>query len=111
MKWDAVSGKMQLTNGTITPTDQGQWLSYTTATLSSGLSAAPELAKALLFYPDEPNGDYGGDYHGFNTSGERLPLCGGDWTYGGIAGVFSVYLNYPRSGANCSVGFRSAFAN
>ena len=106
LKWDAVSGKMQLTNGTITPTDQGQWLSYTTATLSSGLSAAPELAKALLFYPDEPNGDYGGDYHGFNTSGERLPLCGGYWYLGGSAGVFSVYLIYPRSSASGGLGFR-----
>ena len=111
LKWDAVSGKMQLTNGTITPTDQGQWLSYTTATLSSGLSAAPELAKALLFYPDEPNGDYGGDYHGFNTSGERLPFCGGIWGNGGGAGVFSVLLNYPRSNAYGNIGFRSAFAN
>ena len=111
LKWDAVSGKMQLTNGTITPTDQGQWLSYTTATLSSGLSAAPELAKALLLYPDEPNGDYGGDYHGFNTSGERLPRCGGYWGDGGPAGVFFVDLGSPRSGARGGVGFRSAFAN
>lgn len=78
-------------------------------TLGDGLSAAPELAKALLLYPDEPNGDYGGDYHGLNTSGERLPLCGGSWRDTSYAGVFYVSLSYPRSYSDTSVGFRSAY--
>lgn len=51
LKWDAVSGKMQLTNGTITPTDQGQWLSYTTATLSSGLSRSSRVGKGSAALP------------------------------------------------------------
>ena len=71
LKWDVVSGKIQLTKGTITPKDTGNWLPYNNMTLGEGLTAAPELAKALLLYPDEPNGDYGGDYRGVNTSGER----------------------------------------
>ena len=80
-------------------------------TLGEGLTAAPELAKALLLYPDEPNGDYGGDYHGVNTSGERLPRCGGYWFSTSSAGVFGVYLFSPRTHAYGSFGFRSAFVN
>lgn len=109
LKWDAVSGKIQLTKGDITPKDQGNWLPYNNMTLGDGLSAAPELAKALLLYPDEPNGDYGGDYHGLNTSGERLPLCGGSWSYTSGAGVFGVNLYNPRSYSSASIGFRSAY--
>lgn len=111
LKWDVVSGKIQLTKGTITPKDTGNWLPYNNMTLGEGLTAAPELAKALLLYPDEPNGDYGGDYHGVNTSGERLPLCGGGWNYTSYAGVFYVYLNGPRTNAYGYIGFRSAFVN
>lgn len=111
LKWDVVSGKIQLTKGTITPKDTGNWLPYNNMTLGEGLTAAPELAKALLLYPDEPNGDYGGDYHGLNTSGERLPICGGSWNYTSGAGVFGVNLNAPRTYAYGGLGFRSAFVN
>lgn len=107
LKWDVVSGNIQLTNGTITPKDQGNWLPYTSMTTASGL-VVPELAKALLLYPDEPGGDYGGDYHGVNTSGERLPRCGGGWGDGGSAGVFHVYLFNPRANSYSDIGFRSA---
>ena len=109
LKWDVVSGKIQLTKGDITPKDQGNWLPYNNMTLGDGLSAAPELAKALLLYPDEPNGDYGGDYHGLNTSGERLPFCGGDWSSTSSAGVFSVHLSNSRSRSSTNIGFRSAY--
>lgn len=79
-------------------------------TLASGLTA-PEIAKMLLLYPDEPNGDYAGDYHWFNPVGERLPVCGGHWYIGAYAGVFNLYLNYPRSIAYWNFGFRSAFVD
>ena len=79
-------------------------------TLASGLTA-PEIAKMLLLYPDEPNGDYAGDYHWFNPVGERLPLCGGNWGDGAHAGVFYLHLNNPRSHAGWTVGFRSAFVD
>ena len=112
LKWDWVSSKIQLTNGAVTyTTDQGNGGQYKDMTLVSGLSAAPELAKALLLYPDEPGGDYGGDYHYLNTTGERLPLCGGRWNNGSNAGVFNVNLPYPRSGSSSVVGFRSAFVD
>lgn len=109
LKWDVVSGKIQLTKGDITPKDQGNWLPYNNMTLGDGLSAAPELAKALLLYPDEPNGDYGGDYHGLNTSGERLPVCGGGWNDTSNAGVFYVNLGDPRSYSGAGIGVRSAY--
>lgn len=63
----------------------------------------------MLLYPDEPGGDYGGDYHWVNTTGERLPFCGGSWYNGSNAGVFRVGLYYPRSISGGDVGFRSAF--
>ena len=108
--WDYVSGKIQLTNGTPTyTTDQYVYCQYKDMTLASGLSEAPELAKALLLYPDEPGGDYGGDYHYFNPTGERLPLCGGGWSGTSGAGVFHVYLYHPRSYSSPDLGFRSAF--
>ena len=110
LKWDWVSGKVQLTSGAVSyVTDQGNGASYSAMTLAAGLTA-PELAKALLLYPDEPGGDYGGDYHWLNTTGERLPLCGGGWGDTSYAGVFYVGLTGPRSHSNSAVGFRSAFA-
>lgn len=110
LKWDWASGKIQLTSGAVSyMTDQGNGCQYKDMTLHSSVSAAPEIAKALLLYPDEPGGDYGGDYHWVNTTGERLPVCGGSWHYGSGAGVFGVDLNNPRSISYGDVGFRSAF--
>ena len=111
LKWDLVSGKIQLTSGAITyKTDSGVGGQYKDMTLASGLTA-PEIAKMLLLYPDEPNGDYAGDYHWFNPVGERLPVCGGSWTNGATAGVFHLDLANPRSHAGWTFGFRSAFVD
>lgn len=79
--------------------------------LGSGLSTAPELAKALLLYPEEPGGDYGGDGHWIDCVGERLPVCGGSWNYGAGAGVFSLNLRHLRSYADGFLGFRSAYVS
>ena len=111
LKWDWVSNKIQLTSGNVTfTTDQGNYVQYKDMSLASGLTA-PELAKALLLYPDEPGGNYGGDGHWMNTRGERLPLCGGWWYNGATAGVFSVNLNHSRAYSDGSIGFRSAFVD
>ena len=108
LKYDWVSNKIQLTTGITTAADAGRYCEYKDMTLASGLTA-PELAKALLIYPDEPGGDYAGDGHWMNNSGERLPLAGGSWHSGAYAGVFDVYLGDPRSGSDGSIGFRSAY--
>lgn len=108
LKYNYVSGHIQLTSGDITPEDTWRGDTYQNMTLDSALTV-PEIAKALLIYPDEPGGDYGGDGHYMNNSGERLPLCGGYWSDTSGAGVFSVYLYDPRSSLGAGVGFRSAY--
>lgn len=108
LKYNYVSGHIQLTSGDITPEDTWRGDTYQNMTLDSALTV-PEIAKALLIYPDEPGGDYGGDGHYMNNSGERLPLCGGDWGSASGAGVFLVNLDLPRSGSHTGIGFRSAY--
>ena len=108
LKYNYVSGHIQLTSGDITPEDTWRGDTYQNMTLDSALTV-PEIAKALLIYPDEPGGDYGGDGHYMNNSGERLPICGGSWYYPSSAGVFNVGLTYPRSSSGTLIGFRSAY--
>lgn len=108
LKYNYVSGHIQLTSGDITPEDTWRGDTYQNMTLDSALTV-PEIAKALLIYPDEPGGDYGGDGHYMNNSGERLPRCGGGWYRTSSAGVFYVYLYYPRSYSHTDIGFRSAY--
>lgn len=108
LKYNYVSGHIQLTSGDITPEDTWRGDTYQNMTLDSALTV-PEIAKALLIYPDEPGGDYGGDGHYMNNSGERLPICGGNWGSASSAGVFGVNLGSPRSYSNTSIGFRSAY--
>ena len=108
LKYNYVSGHIQLTSGDITPEDTWRGDTYQNMTLDSALTV-PEIAKALLIYPDEPGGDYGGDGHYMNNSGERLPRCGGHWGNTSNAGVFYVDLGDPRSGSSTYVGFRSAY--
>lgn len=108
LKYNYVSGHIQLTSGDITPEDTWRGDTYQNMTLDSALTV-PEIAKALLIYPDEPGGDYGGDGHYMNNSGERLPRCGGGWSSASDAGVFFVHLGNPRSNSSTYVGFRSAY--
>ena len=108
LKYNYVSGHIQLTSGDITPEDTWRGDTYQNMTLDSALTV-PEIAKALLIYPDEPGGDYGGDGHYMNNSGERLPICGGGWYNPSYAGVFGVNLGDPRSYSSAGLGFRSAY--
>lgn len=108
LKYNYVSGHIQLTSGDITPEDTWRGDTYQNMTLDSALTV-PEIAKALLIYPDEPGGDYGGDGHYMNNSGERLPCCGGYWGSTSTAGVFFVGLVNPRSNSITYIGFRSAY--
>ena len=110
LKYDWVSSKIQLSDTVTNPTAGGQGCQYNAMTLKSEINV-PDIIKDLILYPDEPAGDYGGDYHYMNPEGERLPFCGGSWSYGANAGVFFVGLTYPRSTANGYVGFRSAYVD
>ena len=80
-------------------------------TASGKTALAVELAKALILYPDEPGGDYGGDYHYVTLAGERVPNCGGTWNNTGYAGVFYVNLYYTRGYSYTNIGFRSAYCD
>ena len=107
LKYNATANELTTT---VTPTDQGNWLDFSSMKLASTLSGgAPEIAKELILYPAEPGKDYGGDFHGWSTKGERVAVCGGDWLAGGSAGVFHVSLLTPRAGSGGDLGFRSAF--
>lgn len=113
LKYDVVSGNIQLTTaitGLDTSKDVGNWLPFNTMTTASGLTV-PEIAKGLIIYPDEPNGDYGGDYHGFNANGERVGYIHGYWWSASSVGVFSLYVAGPRSSTGTSLGFRSAYSD
>jgi hypothetical protein len=109
LKYDYLTSKITLTTDAVTDDGStGRSTSYASMGLKSGL-VVPELAKALILYPDEPGGDYGGDNRYITLAGERLPLCGGNWNNTSAAGVFYVALYSARSNTNTHLGFRSAF--
>lgn len=108
LKYDYVSSKIQLSTGITVSEDVSRSCTFDSMTVLDGLTV-PELAKALLLYPDTPGGDYGSDNKYMNNVGERLPLCGGNWPLGSGAGVFAVALNSTRSNSSTSRGFRSAY--
>jgi hypothetical protein len=111
LKYDWLSGKITLTTDAVT--DDGSTYrstGYTALGLKSGLTV-PELAKALILYPDEPGGDYGGDNRYVTLAGERVPICGGYWNGGSSYGVFSVHLPAGRGSSSGSLGFRSAYCD
>ena len=106
LKYDNASTKIVTTKGS--ETEASKDCSFTSLGKADGLTV-PELAKALILYPADPSGDYGGDWKYWNTDGERVAICGGSWAYSGRAGVFYVYLGNDRSASDGSLGFRSAF--
>lgn len=107
LKYNATANELTTT---VTPTDQGNWLDFSSMKLASTLSGgAPEIAKELILYPAEPGKDYGGDFHGWSTKGECVARCGGSWSDLGNAGVFYVSFNRPRTNSHDFIGFRSAF--
>lgn len=111
LKYDYLSSKITLTTDAVTDDGStGRSTPYASMGLKSGLTV-PELAKALILYPDEPGGDYGGDYHYATLAGERVPVCGGAWSNTGTAGVFYVNLDATRGYSSTAVGFRSAYCD
>lgn len=81
--------------------------SFAALTTASGVTV-PEILKALALFPAD-TGDHGGDYIWMRNNGERLAYRGGGWSYGSLAGVFTLDGNNPRSYVSTNIGFRSAF--
>jgi len=107
LKYSEASNQIQ----TAAPTVKDAWQGgeYKSMAVASGVTI-PELAKALILYPDEANGDYRGDFHGWNTSGERVGLCDSFWGSVAAGGAFYLGLYNPRSGASYNLGFRCAYS-
>lgn len=109
LKWEWGTSNIKLTSGSITSKDEGKGAEFKAMEKDDSVTTVPELAKALIIYPDEPNGDYGGDWHWMNNNGERLPHAGGNWSTGAGAGVFCLNLNHVRTNSGSYLGFRSAY--
>ena len=108
LKW---GNNSDLTAGAVESKDAWYSIGYADMKLDSSVTAVPEIAKALLLYPDEPGKDYAGDAHWWRTDGEKIPSCGGRWSDTGYAGVFSVNANYARGYSFSYIGLRSAYCD
>lgn len=67
----------------------------------------PGILMRLLLFPHVTTGLIGG--LNIKNSSEQLPLRGGAWNSGSLAGLFALSLRYDRSVANSYFGFRPAF--
>lgn len=72
----------------------------------SGTYVTNELMRRLLLEPTGTTLD--GQLYA-NSEGERMPLRGGNWSLGSIAGLAALSLIYSRTFAGSSIGFRPAF--
>ena len=79
---------------------------FESVTTASGVTI-PNLLKLLGLFPVDAS--YGADVFFARNYGERLPYRGGVWNMGVPAGVFALYLMYPRAIVASSLGFRAAF--
>lgn len=70
--------------------------------------AALQVLKRYGLFPVANTG-LGGDAIYMTLTDERLPLRGGNWHSGALAGVFALILHLPRSGADANLGARPAF--
>lgn len=110
LKWDYAASKITLATELTTQADAARSTTLETLAVAAGVTV-PELLKILALHPID--GNHGGGYVYMNNGAglERLPFRGGRWYSTSSAGVFYVYLHYPRSHSNTSIGFRSAFVN
>lgn len=117
IKLNVVSGKAVWDTTITDQKDEGRGCSFKDITAGSAVGDAAKLVlMALALMPDAAltgtgiDTTYGGDYFWFNNGAEeRLPRRGGYWNDGGYAGLFSLYLNNPRSSSGWHIGGRSAF--
>lgn len=97
--------------------DEGRYAAFASTTAAASIGdAAKLLLMALALMPDTAltgtgiDATYGGDgFWANNGAAERCPFRGGDWNYGGSAGVFELNLNDGRSNAGWYFGGRCAF--
>lgn len=71
-------------------------------------ATALQKLKAFGLFPVADTG-LGGGAFGYTLTGERLPLHGGTWSHGTLAGVFALNLSNRRSNTGATIGSRPAF--
>ena len=112
LKWNATgtagAGSPQLATAVTSQSDGATSASqqYKDVTAADGVTV-PNLLKLLGMFPHGTAIERGRLY--VNNGGERLPIRGGNWTYGGFAGVFALNLVFARSLSDAALGFRPAF--
>lgn len=68
---------------------------------------SPAILKALGLFSHKDVTDSDRIY--VRNYGERLPVRGGNWNYGAVAGVRALVLNDARSLVDSGIGARPAF--
>lgn len=82
------------------------------STVNPVSAAALSKLKALCLFPVvDAVATFNGDSLPLNLTIDAQPFRGGFWNNGFAAGVFSLSLNYARSGVNPFFGSRPAFVN
>lgn len=111
LKWDTTgatgTGAPRLATSIVNQSSGAESAAVSYAGLTAPGLTVPARLKALALHPHVTTMTRGYVYS--NNQGERLPIRGGSWGYGGNAGVFALHLADPRSSANAAVGFRPAF--
>ena len=69
---------------------------------------ALQKLKAYGLFPVAGTG-LGGDTFWYSSTKESIPLRGGNYAYGGLAGMFAINLSYMRTTSNMSTCARPAF--
>jgi hypothetical protein len=106
-------GTLKFNNkGEISKTTTPYWGGHAFKNTTCSKSVSPdctgvELLKKLALFPFIT--DLHDDYFWFDTSGESIPLRGGGWGTGSVAGLRALNLSYGRGAAGYSIGFRVAF--
>ena len=117
IKLDFISSKGVWSANMTDRKDEGRGCSFKDVTADSTVGdAAKLLLMSLALMPDTAltgtgiDATYGGDQFWFNNGAdERCPFRGGSWSSGGVAGVFDLFLGYPRSFTWGGSGGRCAF--
>lgn len=106
LHYDYVSSNIVLATSTTGTTDVATYKNFETLAAASGVSV-PQIVKELALMPADTG--YKDDGFWIDPVGERVAICGGDWTCSEASGIFATGLASLRSRADQMLGFRSAY--
>lgn len=117
VKLDYVSSKWKYATTITSSADSGRSCAFKDITCDAGVGEATKLLlQALALLPDTEltqegviDTTYGSDsFYANNAQAERCLCRGGGWVSGSNAGVFSAFVDNPRSNSRSFLGGRSA---